>query len=380
MLRTALRARCRRAGRPGQPDPVGARRRGRGAGRAARRTCSTALAGRRGDPGRRAGRRGARAVLGGVRAGRPHRRPDRLGAAAGRRARRAGRRRRADPAARRPPGDRRRGPRRGRAGLGPAPPARCRPRRAGTPTPCWTPRRPASWPRWWSAGSTRTTWPIRPPRWPRCAGSGFLVSLELQHSRGHRAGRRGAPGRPGRAARRQLPQLGGPAAASSARRWTPAACCRTAGCWTPWPSRWTSTSSPRPRPPRPASWPGSARRAGVRAAAPQVARAPSRCAPGYGQAVLATLAAADRRRLAGRRRARAGRHRPPGAGPVQRGDRGAARAGRGRAGHRAHRAGRDHAAAGAGRPARRRGLAAGQLARLPGPRPSSASGTATWWG
>ena len=164
------------------------------------------------DPGRRAGRRGARPVLRGVRAGRGAPAPGSAGSRAG-------------PAS--------------AARWTPAPCPPCCPAAARSPTPrpgprwsrpgAWRPgalpaapgpghrrasstrRPPAGWPRWWSAGSTRTTWPTRRPRWPRCAGSGFLVSLELQHSRGHRAGRRGAPGGPGRPARRQLPQLGGPA-------------------------------------------------------------------------------------------------------------------------------------------------------------------------
>ena len=46
------------------------------------------------------------------------------------------------------------------------------PHRAATPTPSSPRRGWASWPRSWSAGSTRTTWPTRPPRWQGCARSG----------------------------------------------------------------------------------------------------------------------------------------------------------------------------------------------------------------
>ena len=225
------------------------------------------------------------------------------------------------------------------------------------------------------------------PSWPRCVVGG-VDPHDLADPAAALAALRevGLPGQPGAAALARSPSsptwcsrsprtrsapaatsTGRAGAARSARPWTPAACCRTAGCWTPWPSRWTSTCSPRPRPPRPASWPGSARVGRRRAAGRRGCPArPSRMRPGYGQAVLATwrqliddgsLAATSRTWPAPPARRWSG----------QRGHRGAARARRGRAGHGAHRAGRDHAAAGAGRPARRRGLAAGQLRRVPGP-------------
>ena len=101
-----------------------------------------------------------------------HGRGGRLGAAPRGRAGRARRGRRAHPAARRPVGRRRRRPRRGRGGLGPHRRARCPRRRAATPTPSSPRRGWASWPRSWSAGSTRTTWPIRRPRSRACARSG----------------------------------------------------------------------------------------------------------------------------------------------------------------------------------------------------------------
>ena len=47
-----------------------------------------------------------------------------------------------------------------------------RPRRAATPTRSSPRRGWASWPRSSSAGSTRTTWPTRPPRSRACARSG----------------------------------------------------------------------------------------------------------------------------------------------------------------------------------------------------------------
>ena len=93
-------------------------------------------------------------------------------------------------------------------------------RRAGTPTRSWTRRRPASWPRWWSAGSTRTTWPTRPPRWPRCAGSASWSAWSCTPPR--------SPSWPTWCCRsprtRSAPaatSTGRAGCASSARRWTP---------------------------------------------------------------------------------------------------------------------------------------------------------------
>ena len=51
-------------------------------------------------------------------------------------------------------------------------PASCRRPPAGTRTRSWRPPRTARWAGWSSAGWTRTTWPTRRPRSPRCARSG----------------------------------------------------------------------------------------------------------------------------------------------------------------------------------------------------------------
>ena len=163
--------RCGGAPGQGQPHPGRARGRGRGARRPARGRAHRARAGR-GDPGRRARRGGAGPVLGGVRAGRPHGRGGRLGAAPRGRAGRARRGCRCPPccpAAGRSPTPPT-APRSRRPGASPR--ARCPPRRAATPTPSSPRPGWASWPRSWSAGSTRTTWPIRPPRSRACARSG----------------------------------------------------------------------------------------------------------------------------------------------------------------------------------------------------------------
>ena len=229
--------------------------------------------------------------------------------------------------------------------------------------------------------STRTTWPTRPRRWPALREVGFLVSLEMLRSAGHRARRRRAPGRAGRRSAPAATSTGRAAAARSAPRSTPAACCPTAGCSTRWPSRWTSTCSPRPRPPRRASWPGSAGTSASRPPAPTVDAGRAAAARRSGQAVLATWRqlldesslAVDEPHLAGTARPaqRAGATRPR---PQRLGLTG------GRAGDGAHRARHDHAAGGDRRPAGRRRVAAGELPGLAGAGARSASGTATWWG
>ena len=351
-------ARRRRAGRPGQPDPGGARRRGRGAGRAARARARSALAGRRRDPGRRAGGRGARAVLRGVRAGRAHRRPDRLGPAAGRRPRRARRRRRARPCC---PAAARSTDAAARAELeqawGLAAGRAAGRARAGTPTPSWT-RRPAG------RLAALVVGGVDPHDLADPAAAlaalrrvGFLVSLELQHS-----------------AVTELADVVLPVAPDA----------QSAGSYLNWEGRLrafgpaldASGVLPDCRvldtlavemdvdifTQTPAAAAGELARLGAVArvgAAAAGRRRPQPMRPGYGQAVLATWRQLiDVGSLAVDEPALAGTARPP-LVRMQRGHRGAARAGRGRAGHRAHRAGRDHAAAGAGRPARRGGLAAG---------------------
>ena len=146
-----------------------------------------------------------------------------------------------------------------------------------------------------------------------------------------------------------------------------AASCPTAGCSTRWPSRWTSTCSPRPRRLRRASSAGSGRAPAPRPRRRASPRGRPRT-PGFGQAVLATWRqlidesslAVDEPHLAGTARPALVRVNAATARP--------ARAHRGRARHGAHRARRDHTAGGAGRSARRRGVAAGQLRRIPGPR------------
>ena len=305
------RARLRRACRPRRPDPRGAGRRGGGARRPGeRRPARRRGPHRRGrDPRRRAGRRGAGPVHGGRPARRAHRRRCRLGAAAGRGARRARGRRRCPP---------------------------CCPAAARSPTPPRAPR--SSGP----GASADGTLPATPGRDTDeildAAAAGELAALVVGGVDPHDlpdpaaalagAARGRLPGQPGAAHVARSPSwptscsrwprtrsgpaatsTGRAAAASSGPRSTPAACCRTAGCSTPWPSRWTSTCSPRPRRPRPASWPGWAPYAGV-AAGPSVAPRPSRCGRSLRAGGARDLAAAARRVLARRRRARAGRHRP----------------------------------------------------------------------
>ena len=241
------------------------------------------------DPRRGAGRRGAGPVHRRRPARRAHRRRRRLGAAAGGGARRGRGRRAAHAAAGRSPGRptppraprssgpgawphgalpddarprhqrdarRRRGGRAGGAGRRRGRPARpAGPgRRAGRRC-----ARSASWSAW------RCT-PPRSPSWPTSC------------SRSRRT--RSAPA---------ATSTGRAAAASSARRWTPAACCPTAGCSTRWPSRWTSTCSPR----RPAAAAGELARLGTpRRSSPRRARSSAPAEPlrpgVFGQAVLAT--------------------------------------------------------------------------------------------
>jgi NADH-quinone oxidoreductase subunit G len=68
------------------------------------------------------------------------------------------------------------------SGPGGLPRGRCRPSRAATPPGSWPPRRRGSWPRWWSAGSTRSTWPDPAAALTALREVGFLVSLELHTS------------------------------------------------------------------------------------------------------------------------------------------------------------------------------------------------------
>ena len=208
------------------------------------------------DPGRRARGRGAGAAHRGGPAGLDHRRPDRLGAAAGRRARRGRGRRAADPAARRPAGGRLRRPRARSSGSGAG---CCRPRRAGTRPASW-PRRPAaSCPRSWSAASTSTTCPTRQAAREALGRVGFVVSLEIRQSSVTDLADVVLPvapmvEKPGTF----LDWEGRRAAVRGDHPRRHRGCCRTAGCCTRWPTRWTSTSGcPRSRRPGP-SWPGSA--------------------------------------------------------------------------------------------------------------------------
>ncbi len=359
------------AGRPGRADPRGARSRGRGTGRAGGRRPARGRGPdrRRRHPRRRAGRGGPGPVHRRRRARRAHRRRRRLGAAAGGGARRGRRRCAAHAAAGWPPGGRRRCARRGRAGLG-APvrdaAGRARPlhRRDARGRRGW-----ASWRPWSSAGSTRTTSRTRPRPWRPCATSASWSawsctarpspSSRTSCSRWRRT--RSAPAAylnwEGRRARRSAP------------RWTPAACCRTAGCSTRWPSRWTSTCSPRPRPPRRTSWRGSAgtsasRRAGPSAPIPAEPLRAGVLRPGR----AGDVAPAAGRVVAGRGRARTWPARPGrrslAATPPRRQRLGLSD---GRTGDGAHRARHDHAAGGDRGPARRRGVAAGELRGLAGP-------------
>ena len=94
---------------------------------------------------------------------------------------------------------------------------------------------------------------------------GFLVSLEMLRSPVTELADVVLPVAPDAQRAGTLPQLGGAGPVRSGPPSTRAACCPTAACSTRWPSRWTSTCSPRPRPPRRASSPGSACARGRRA-------------------------------------------------------------------------------------------------------------------
>ena len=111
------------------------------------------------------------------------------------------------------------GPRRGRPRLGPGRTARTG--TAATPARSSRPPPTASWPRCSSAASRSPTCRTRRAARAALDEVGFLVSLELRPSRGHRARRRGAAGGRGRREGRHLPQLGGPGAAVRGRRSSP---------------------------------------------------------------------------------------------------------------------------------------------------------------
>ena len=195
------------------------------------------------------------------------------------------------------------------------------------------------------------------------------MSLELHRSRGHRARRRRAPGRPGRRSasgsylnwegRRR--EFG--AALGRQRR-----AARLPGARHARPSRWTSTCSPRPRRPPPASWPGCGTARAHRGRADRSPR-PAAGARASGQAVLATWRQLLDNGVAAVDEPRAGRHGPATVVAAQRGHRGSGSASSTASPRDGpHRARCDHAAGGAGRPARRRRLAARRTPGLPRPR------------
>ncbi len=317
------------------------------------------------DAGRRAGGRGARAAHRGGRAGLDHRRPAGLGAAAGRRARRGGRRRAADAAARRPAGSPTTGARGevervwGAAAADHAGPGRGRHRGRGG-------RRRAVRAAW-SAASTSTTCPTRGAR-AEALGPGRL---------------RGQPGDPAVLGHRARPTW-----CCRSRRWS-----RRPGTYVDWegrrapvrgdPARRTGAlpdgrvlhalademdvdlgaavgggdpgrAGPgRHHPAGPAGRPAGAGRRRRRPPA-----AAGRCWPPGGSCSTAARCRTASRTWPARprRRSRCCRRRPrPGSGVVD-GAKVTVRTG----------ARRGHAAGPAGADAGRRGLAAGQLARLDG--------------
>ena len=315
---------ARRSRPPGTPDPRPCPARRPRCSPSWRRSPRIVVeARRRGDPGRRAGRRGAGPVLGRRRAlADAHRRRGRLGAAARGGARRGRRGRAAHPAAGRPSRSPtpRRAPRSSRPGGSPtghaAGHARPRHRRHPRRRRGW-----ASWPRWSSAGSTRTTWPIRPPRW-----------------RGPARGR--LPGQPGDAPLRRSPSS--PTSCSRSRRTS-----QRSGSYLNWEGRPPVVRPRAGRQRRAARLPGARHagrrdgrrpvhpdpgRRGGRAGAPRPARgvAPrgpdrripaARAARFFGQAVLATWRQLHRRVVARRGRAAPGRHGPAGGSCAQPGHR-----------------------------------------------------------
>ena len=244
-VRHAAAPRSRRRGRRPSSGLSLARRAGRTAGAPSRRCGS-----RGGDPGRRAAAEVPGLFSAVLRLADAHRRPGwpgcRGGPASAARSRPA-RCRTCCPAA---AGHRPGAAGRGRAGLGPGSgplpatpgrdtdrhPGRGGDRRAGR-----------------AAGRRRRPGrPARPGARARAAGPGRVRGQPgAAASAGHRAGRRGAAGRR-RRRRSPAPSWTGRAAPApfDAPRWTAPARCPTAGCWTRWPRRWTSTCSRRRRRPR----------------------------------------------------------------------------------------------------------------------------------
>ena len=296
-------------------------------------------------------------------AGLDHRRPARLGAAAGRRARRGRGRRAADPAARRPAGRPTPAPATRSSGSGAG---CCRPRRAGTPPGSW-PRPPtASCPRC-VVGGVDLGRPARPGGRPRGARPGRVRGQPGDPAVvGDRPGRRGAAGRAGGGEGRARTWTGRAARARSRR---PSARHRGAA-GRPGAARAGRRDGRRPRPARRSrrpgpSWPGSAPPGGPARPTRRCARRrrPSRA---HGRAVLATWRQLlDRGSLQAGEPHLAGTAKTPvavlspataaGIGVVD-GAKVTVRTG----------ARRDHAAGPAGPDAGRRGLAAGELARLDG--------------
>ena len=175
-----------------------------------------------------------------ARAGRDDRRQAGLGAAACRRAGRARDRLPAQPAARRPPGRRRRRPGRPRHGLGSHRPAR---RRAATPTRSSPPRRRAS-------SAALVVGGVDPDDLPDPAAAARRARARRRSWSASRsaasavtdARRRGLPGRPGRREGRHVRRLGGPGpAVRQGARASPTRC-PTCGCSPASPTSWASTS------------------------------------------------------------------------------------------------------------------------------------------
>ena len=245
------------------------------------------------------------------------------------------------------------------------PPGRCRPRPAAPPPRCSRPPRRASWRPWSSAGSTRTTSPDPAAALEALRNVGFLVSLELHTS-----------------AVTELADVVLPVAPDAQR----------SGSYLNWegrragfgPALDASGVLPDCRvldtlavemdvdlftqtPAAAAERAGAARPARRRRATRPVGRARRAAAAGVLRPGGAgDVAPAARRVVAGRRRARTGRHGPAGAAALQPRHGPAPGPDGGRTGDGAHRARHDHAAGGDRGPAGRRGVAAGELPGLAG--------------
>ena len=205
--------------------------------------------------------------------------------APGRRARRDRGGRAARAAAGRPPGHRRRRPRRGGHGLG----RRRAAQQPGRDTGEILAAAPTG-----RAGRARhrRSRPRRPAR-PGCGArrprrGRFVVSLELRASAVTDRADVVLPGRRGRGEGRHVRRLGGPGPPVRAGAAGPRRVRATCRCWTRSPTRWTCTWACPTWPPPAASWPRSARWDGAAAAAAARRPASRVAAPRPGEAVLAT--------------------------------------------------------------------------------------------